>query len=187
MTLYDVALFVHMLGLVVLAGAFAISLRAGARARSARDAEAVRTWLGLIGSTGGMFPTGLGLLLLSGAAMTLDRWTPVPPWIGIGLAGVLVVGAVGGAVVGRRLRALTAAANEPDVDASPERLLRLVHDGLPWTVMTALNGAVLGIVWVMSTKPGWLGGLAAVAAGSAFGVTLGRVVARRGRAEAAGR
>ena len=177
---YDIALFVHMLGLITLFGAFVISVRAGARLRRATTIEQVRTWLGLLESTGPMFPAGLGLLLLSGVYMTVNTWRSMHPWIMIPLVGVILLGALGNGVVGRRLRTMSAAARESG-EAPPEHLSRLIADPLTWTMMAALNGLALGIVWVMTTKSGWAGSIGAVMVGAAVGAVLGSLSLRRGR------
>ncbi|MGH7564324.1 MAG: DUF2269 family protein [Gemmatimonadota bacterium] len=180
MRLYDIALFVHMLGLIALFGAFVVSVGAGARLRSATDMEQIRTWLGLLESTGPMFPAGLGLLLLSGLYMMMDSWRALYPWIAVALVGLILIGVLGGVVVGRRLRALSAATAESGGTVS-EDLSRRIAEPLTWTMMAALNGLALGIVWVMSTKPGWAGSIIAVALATVLGAALGSISVRRSR------
>jgi uncharacterized membrane protein YqjE len=184
MHVYDIALFVHMLGLISLFGAFVISVRAGARLRAATTLEQARTWLGLLVSTTRMFPAGLGLLLVSGLYMMIDRWKSPYPWIVVALVGLILLGALGGGVVDRRLRAMSAAAAEGG-EAAAERLFRLIADPLPWTLMAALNGLALGVVWVMSTKPRWAGSIGVVALAAVLGAVLGSLSLRRGRRTAA--
>lgn len=173
---YDIALFVHMLGLVTLFGGFAINVRTGARLRAATSVDQVRTWLSLFDASRRMFPTGLGLLLLSGLYMTFERWQAPHPWIIVPVIAVIILGALGGGVVDRRLRALATAAKSRDT--APETLTRLVADPVLWTVMTALNGLAVGVVWVMSTKPGWVGSVGAVVVTAAIGAAVGSRLAR---------
>jgi uncharacterized membrane protein len=168
-----------MLGLITLFGGFAISVRAGARVRAATRPEEVRTWVRLLQSAAPMFPAGLGLLLLSGLYMMISRWRAPHPWILVGLVGLVVIGVVGGGVGGRRINAMSKAAAVESGDVSPERVSELIADPLTWIVMAALNGLALGIVWVMSTKPGWTGSIVAAAAGTTLGPAVGYLRRRR--------
>jgi hypothetical protein len=84
MTLYKLALFVHMLGLIALFGAMIQYHRAGARLRRARSTEEARVLCELIASGPPWFATGAVLLLASGIYMVATTFhrPPVGCWRG---------------------------------------------------------------------------------------------------------
>jgi predicted integral membrane protein DUF2269 len=180
MLLYNIALFVHLLGLVTLFAAFALYLRAGARLRTAISIDQARSWLDLLESTNPMFPAGLMLLLASGVYMMVTRWRPPPPWIVVGLVGLVAITVIGGIVSSRQLRTIRAAASADQHSISAE-LERAIAMRAPWLITNALNGAAVGIVWVMTIKPGWAGSVAAVAIGTALGAFVEALTAQSRR------
>lgn len=50
---------------------------------------------------------------------------------------------------------------------------------VPWTVITGLNGLALGVVFVMTTKPGWAGSIGVAAVAAAIGAAGGARLTRR--------
>lgn len=158
---YEIAKVVHFLSLIALFGFFIIHARAGARLRRAKSRAELRTWLDMLDTTRGMIPGGALMFLVSGFAMASLRWRGPYAFLTIGLA-VLVLIVLGWMFSGaRHLRAIRAATGDGDGDVWPD-LRRLVLDPLPWGITRALNGAALGVVIVMTMKPGWVPSLAIV-------------------------
>ena len=178
MTAYDLALFIHMAGLISMFGGFAIHVRAGARLRAATDLAQARSWLELLESSAKMFPAGTMLLLFSGLYMTSSRWTATKPWIVAALTGLLTIWMVGANVAGRHLRAVRVAMDQSRGSISAELSARIA-DPMPWTVLISLNGLAFGIVFVMSLKPGWAIAFGAEAAAAAVGALIGSKALRR--------
>lgn len=188
MTLYDIALFVHMIGLIAMFGGFVLYARAGVRLRAARTLDDVRSWVGLLESSGPMFASGTVMLLLSGLYMMGSRWQAPHPWLVVPLTGLLTIWIAGATISARQVRGLRAAMANAHASISEELAARIA-DPFPWTVIAALNGLALGIVFVMSTKPGWTGSVMAVVVtttvGSAIGARLTRAARYTVRAEPA--
>ena len=46
--------------------------------------------------------------------------------------------------------------------------------------LITLNGTALGIVWVMTMKPAWLGAVGVVVVATALGAVVGSTMVRRG-------
>jgi hypothetical protein len=181
MRAYDVALFVHLLGVITFFIAVGINQRGGARIREAQTVEHVRLWAGFVRTTQRMFPAAIVLLLGAGLFMTADVWTFATSWIVVGLVGLAVIVAVGIGVVGRRIEAIAAAAEAAGDGAVPPELVTLIADPVMWTALSALNGAAIGIVWLMATKPGWTGSVSVVLGLGLIGALVGSGIARRGR------
>ena len=178
MLAYNLALFVHFVGLISAFAGFVIVQRAGSRLRAARDMDEVRTWLPLLNSVGPMFGAGYGLLLLSGLFMAFARWRAALPWLVVAIVSLVTLLVVGGIMVGRSLRAMNAAAADARGSIPGELAQRIANPAL-WRTISALNGLAMGVVFVMTVKPGWIGSLAAVLVAATIGGAISSALARR--------
>ncbi len=177
MKIYNIALFVHLIGVIVIFIALGIGQRAGARMRGAGSIEHVRLWLGLLKVTTPMFPTALVLLLGSGLFMTADSWSFTTPWVGVSIVAVLIVGAVGAGVAIRGFRRM-----ETAVEAATEMTdatRSVLHDPVTWAALFAVNGMSLAVLWLMAVKPGWMQSLVLPTAFTVAGLVLGSMTAHR--------
>src|SRR5262245_47835548 len=184
MRLYNVVLFVHMLGFIALFGAFAWYQRSGVRLRRARGLSEVRAWLGVLEATRGMFDGGAAMLLVTGMIMAAMRWRGLFPWIAVAMAGLLgiwIVTSILGRRRGRALEAAATAAGPPDSPVPPE-LSRLIHQQEHWIVMAVPNGIALGIVWLMTNKPEWIESVAVVAGLGVLAAVTASIALHRPRA-----
>jgi hypothetical protein len=168
-----------MVGLIAMFGGFAVYQRGGVRLRAARDAEQVRSWLGLLESTNPMFASGSVMLLISGIYMMASRWRAPLPWIVVAIIGLLTISIVGATVSGRHLRQIRALLGEGRGAVSRE-LTERIADPFAWTAVAAVNGLAIGIVFIMSTKPGWVAAIGIATVTAALGALVGARVARRG-------
>lgn len=178
MDLYLIAFFIHMMGLISVFGSQIVLQHGGTRLRAASDWHDVRRWLGLLGVVRGMALGGTVMLFLSGLYMTWSRWTFSSPWVSIGLAVVIVFPILGARVIGAgfdRIGKEAAGAQGPLDDASRARLLAPQL----WASAFAMNFALVGVVWLMTLKPGWIGSIAIPVAAAAIGAFIGTSVARR--------
>jgi len=178
MTLYNVALFIHIIGVIVLFIAYGIGQRAGARMRGAASVDHARLWLGLLRVTTPMFPTALLLLLGSGLFMAADRWMFTTPWVAVSIAAVVVIGALAGYVT-RRFGRISAALEMAGEELAGE-VRAALDDAGTWMAMFAINGMSFAVLWLMVVKPGWLVSIALPVALFVVGGALGSAAIRRG-------
>jgi hypothetical protein len=171
----NVALFIHILGVAVLFTAMGFLQRGGAKVRAASTAEEMRLWLSLVETTGRMFPLALLFILGSGLYMTDQVWSFDTPWIAVAIVSVILMGVIGGVVVGRDFSAMGRAA----AGASSSDLTRAVGAPLPWIAATALNGMGIGVVWLMTIKPGWTQSILVVTILTVLGGVIGAAMVRR--------
>ncbi len=168
MTLYRIALFVHVVGALLLFATLTVegiglrSLRRATTVDQARDGGSV------VGLTRVVGPFSALAILVPGVYMTASTWGWVA-WIIVGLAGWLLI-AVLGIVNGIRLTAVSRAATEPGLatwerDARPQ--LRDPLFVASWLTRVAL---ALGIVFLMTYRPNLEGALVALAAAGTIGV-----------------
>lgn len=149
MTLYNLVLFVHLTGVVALFLAFGIEWAAISFLGTAKSPEEAKQWLQL----GRLAPLingpALGVLILSGGylAYLTGPGTMKQGWIIAALLGIVVVGALGGAINVPKMRAIRQATSE-----SGEKLPVLLRGkALPISVRLR-TFAALSIVLMMTAK-----------------------------------
>jgi hypothetical protein len=167
MTLYSIALFLHIVGALGLFVALGLEWTGLRQLRHATTAEQAREWLGVAGLVRRVGPASLVAILLPGLYMTATTWGG-QAWIGIGLAAMLLLGALG-ALNGRRLAAIGHAAATECGDLSPVLRQRL-RDPLLWTSVQTRAAIGVGIVFLMTVKPDLGGSLLTIGAAVVLGL-----------------
>jgi hypothetical protein len=181
MTAYELALFTHLLGVVTLFAAIALVETAGARLRRAANVQHVRLWVDLTRTAAPLFPVALLTVLGSGLFMTADSWTFTTPWVVVAIAGLIVMGGIGGSVQGRYFAAIGKTSRATEDGPVPQRLSELIAAPAVWVSVAAPDAGALGILWTMATKPGWTGSIVAVAGMAMLGAIAGYTLSSRRR------
>ena len=174
---YHIALFVHLVTLVVAASVTAVTKLAAARRARARTIGELQEWHGILMSAARLFPVCLALFVFTGAYMLGVAHAPVwtSAYVVAGLTGVVLLLA-SGAFLGAKARAFRDAlaemarhgADRPAPTLMPPRLVRM---------LPAVNsGIALAVVFDMVTKPA---SLAVALAIIALGIALGASTAAR--------
>jgi hypothetical protein len=145
MTGYNVALFIHLLGVITLFGGVGLQQWGGARLRRAQTVQEIRQWMGFIRPTGRMIPAAAVILLGSGLYMTAEQWSLGTSWVATALVVVVGMAAVGATVLGRRFRAIGIASGAAPDGPVPPTLASLVRAPGTWVALSGLNGASLGV------------------------------------------
>jgi hypothetical protein len=182
---YHYVLYVHLLSLFVGIGAGSVLLVCLFQLRAARTVETAVPWGIVSGQVAKLFPVAIVGLFATGAYMTHKFWTWGTPWIVVGIAALVVIGAQGGGIGEHTAKKLQAAlrANGPG-PLGPEARRMTLHPGL-WVVEFTNFGIVLGVVWNMTEKSGWGGSTASVLVGYAVGATLALLATRSAKEELA--
>lgn len=185
MDTYHVVLYIHLLSLLIGFSAGMIATVCLFRLRAAETLEAAAPWGQLVGEVEKAFPIAILGLFGSGAYMTSDVWTWSTSWIVLPIIGLVVLSLQGPLVAGRRGHAVKAAlmANGPGPLGSAAR--RMTRDRALWAAGLTNEFLVLAIVWVMTEKPGWGGGIAALAIAYAVGLVLAARLTRESAVESA--
>lgn len=176
----SIALFIHLLGMLTLFTAMAIVQRTGDRMRTASTVEELRLWLSLARTTGPMWPSSLVFILGSGLYLAGTCFSFETPFVVTAIVTILVIGAVGGAFVGRGMAAMGQAAGTAG-GLTPQLREQVTSPPL-WIAATTLNGLALGVLWIMVDKPGWAQSIGVVVALGVVGAVAGVVMTRRGQA-----
>lgn len=171
MSFYTLALFAHILGVLGVFIGIALDWVTILRLRRARTVALVREVTSLVGFQARLIQLSALLLLVAGISMTVTAWSRDTPWIVVSLAALIVMGALSGGVHGRRLTAIRKAAAGASADAALPPVLqrRMADPVLVISVQTAVMVG-LGAVFLMTTKPDWLGSLITLAVAVVLGV-----------------
>lgn len=175
-----VVLFLHITVAIVafaMAGVLHASLQVMGRARRV---EEIRTWGVVAHKIEPLFPLmallllGLGAWLVHLGQHTDDKFSFSTGWILTGIVTLVVVEAIGGAVLaprGKKLTELIAAA--PDGDVSAE-IRQAARDPWFWDMAHLTTFGFLGIVFVMAAKPDGAWAVLFPVVGAVVGVALSR-------------
>jgi hypothetical protein len=170
---YGLVLFLHLAALLAAIGTAGVAHFAESRLGAAGTVAAARPWATLVNRVAPVFPLALLVLLASGAYLVHRAWTWEAGWIEGALVGVFLLFVNGAGVVGRRnrmiARALRAVPDGPLSDALPQLARRQLGGLASW----ANTGLAIGVVFVMTTKPGLPGSLTALAVSAALGLVAG--------------
>lgn len=185
--MYDLALFLHLVGVVLLVGAVTTTLVATLRAQTAATVGALRT----VTAVGKKIDVVIGpatlLILASGLYMVSRhgddgeiRWTS--GWVDVAVVIFLVMSALGPTVeAGHAKRLMQAVKDVPDgpVPADVDDLRRS-----PVAAYVSLFGTsqILAFLYLMTNKPGLLGSLVACAIAAAVSAVIATLRLRSLRA-----
>jgi len=165
MTLYSAALFLHIVGALLLFTAVTLEGIGLRQIRRASTPDQVREAAGIAGLARTVGPASLVGIAVPGLYMTVTTWGWVP-WIVVGLASWLLVG-VSGAVNGIRLASIGRAAGEHPLSAG---LSARIGDPLLVTLWLMRIAVVLAVVFLMTIKPGTVAALLIVVTAAVLGL-----------------
>jgi hypothetical protein len=189
MSIYTIVLFLHVSGAIgyfISIGTWLFGLSA---IRRAQRVEQVRALTNLTGRLGLFFGISVLLILASGLYMALTAWSLQTGWIGVALISLVLIAPLSTALIEPRRRAIDRLAREAPDGPLPQALERRTHDPILATALQTVAALLLGIVFLMTTKPALSGSLIVMAVALALGLASGLLVFRatrtRGQGEAA--
>lgn len=180
MLLVNIALFVHLLGVVTLFSALAIVQRSGARARRATTVEEARIWLDFAGATRSMFLSSFLMILISGLYMAHKEFAFSTPWIMVAITAVLLLPLIGGLGVGRTIKGVERVLGTASGPVTSEQS-KLLRSPAPWVLTGILNGLAVGLLWIMVNKPGLTHTFIALALTTFLGAVMAMTAVRSAR------
>jgi hypothetical protein len=150
MTGYSIALFIHLLSLLLACVAASLTTYGALQLRAAGSSTEAMRWLALSERIVPGFPIATLGLFTTGAYMagTSSLWAA--PWVLAGLAGLAAIAVLGGGVEGSRLRTLK---RELQNCGFSERARRLLCDPVAWAAKLMTLTLALGVTFVMTIKP----------------------------------
>jgi hypothetical protein len=186
MSLYALALFAHLVGVLSLFIGMGLQWAVIVGFRRAQAVAQVRLWGGLLRPVAMLGPLSAVLILLAGGYMMFTAWGIGTPWIVVSIGAMLLMAALGMGITVRKLRVVQRMAMDAGVsDVISSELRHRIYDPMLWISAHLASGIAVGIVFMMATKPSWLVSLAAVAIAIVLGAITGALTARPRRLSAA--
>jgi ABC-type spermidine/putrescine transport system permease subunit II len=183
MSIYTLVLFVHIVGALGIFTAIGIWLFAAAALRRAQQVAQVRALAGLTVASGNVAVGGVVLLAAAGLYMALTTWGWQTAWIDVATASFLLLAPFGGAVIDPRMRALARAADDAPDGPLPASLRARTHDPVVGIGLHIYICVLLGIVFLMTTKPTLIVSLLAMAVATLLGLASALPLTRAARVQ----
>ncbi len=182
MSWYSIALFAHIVGVLVLFIMLAAHWFITLRLRTAGSINQVREWIGLAKPLGKLAPISGVLILGAGIYMTAVSWTIFTTWIDVTLAAMGLMMFISMGVVSRKFAAIGREVNQIYAEVSPDELpltmqIRLDDPAL-WVSSQMVLAVALSIVFMMTVKPNLAVSIISVVVALALGALAGALTAR---------
>src|SRR5438876_6370794 len=163
MNIYNIVLFLHVSGAIGYFVGIGNWLFGFSTIRRAQRVEQVRALANLVGLSGPLLGISVLLILATGLYMALTAWGLQTGWIAVALISLILMAPLGTALIEPRRRAIDRLAREAPDGPLPESLERRIHDPVLLTALQTVAAWLLGIVFLMTTKPALMGALIVIA------------------------
>jgi hypothetical protein len=170
-TLYSFALFLHIVGALLLFTAFTVEGVGLFHLRRATTSAEVLQWEGVLGLARIFGPASVVAILLPGLYLMATSWGWVP-WIAVGLVAwflIAVIGAVNGILLAMVVRHAAA-------DGAQVGRLRDPRFVVSWFTRLAM---AVSIVFLMTNKPAPVWAVLSVGIAAIIGIAAGMLASRR--------
>jgi uncharacterized membrane protein len=152
---YEVALFLHILGVFLLAASAAAVLVVLALMRRESRAQDLRRWTSIANVFDKVMGVSLIAMLLTGIWLVEDvGFDYGDGWINFSMTAVVLMLVLWPLVVTRKLMAIDRAAAAASGDAIPQVLEAQLNDPVLFATAHAVVLTTIGVIWNMTTKPG---------------------------------
>ncbi len=178
--LYNLALFVHILGAIGYFVALGIIYAGVAGLRQAPTVGALRIWAGAALRGTRLLPLSGVCILVAGFYMVAAEWGDRATWAGVAFIAFVLLGIATGVLQIRRIVGLLRQVG----DRSPEEPLPAAtamraRNPTLWVATNAITMTALGIVFLMTVKPDVQGSLIALGVSLLVGLAAGLVTQRQ--------
>ncbi|MBI1278690.1 MAG: hypothetical protein GC179_11240 [Anaerolineaceae bacterium] len=151
MSLYSIALFLHIAGALGFFAALGAEWITGILFQRASTAEQVRDWIAASGNMRRVGMIGMLTLLAAGVYMMVTVWHGVA-WLWLSFAEIIILMVIMGRISAPRMAAIGKAVKETNGALSPETQI-LLHDAMLRVGIQTRIIMALGIVFLMTVKP----------------------------------
>jgi hypothetical protein len=184
MSLPTLALFVHLVGVIVGLAGVCGWLFALIGVRAARTVDQVRALLALLAlyaMAGNVALGGVALIVVGGLYMALSTSLGRSAWLIVATISFVVVLFAGGAILGPRLQALSKLAAASPEGPLPASLAGQIHDPFTRVALQTYIAVLFGIVFLMTIKPSLVWAIIVILIAAALGVLSGLPLMRTAR------
>jgi uncharacterized membrane protein len=173
MSIYTIVLFLHVSGAIGYFLGIGTWLFILVGLRRAQRVEQVRALIQLTDLSGPFTGISVLLLLATGFYLALTAWSLLTGWILVALISLVLMAPLGAALIEPRRRAIDRLAHEAPDGPLPQSLERRTHDPILGTAQQTVAALLLGIVFLMTTKPALIGSLIVMAVALVLGLASG--------------
>ena len=174
--LYNVMLFFHILGTVIMFVAVGITLTAMIAMLHAKKTETLRDWSSLAVKMDGLLPSSVILILLPGLYLVFSTWGWKVAWINISLAALVIMAFMGPAINLRRLKIILTTANAETEIIPSSSLLKKVQDRTLWNSVITMTMLGIAILFLMTVKLALVGSLIVFGISIVLGIIVANIV-----------
>src|SRR5215472_11878890 len=183
MSIYTIVLFVHVIGAIGYFLGIGTSLLILVGLRRAHHVEQVRALIHLNNLSG---PFGVGsavVLLIAGLYLALSAWSLLTGWILVALISLLLIVPTSAALIAPRRSAIVKQLERSAPDGALSlSLSQRLHDPVLLATLLTVAALLLGIVFLMTTKPALAGSLIVMAVALLLGLLSSLLVSQMRRA-----
>jgi hypothetical protein len=180
MTFYAVILFLHIVAAIGIFVGLGLEWVSTSLFRKAVEAADFRASIGALRSVPMLFGSSGALVLLTGGYLAAKIGRAGVSWVVPSLAALVVIGALSGALTGRRLRRIRGV-HLAGTGPVPIGLRALVHDPLLVASLRVRLSLALGIVYLMTAKPALVPSLVVLVCATLAGLIVSVQTFRRPR------
>lgn len=178
MLLYPIALFVHIIATMTMFAVIGIVIASVVLMRRTETVEQLRVKVMLAYSADKLMPGIMLFVLVPAIYMVFASWGWTTAWINTALIALVLASPLGPIVNTRRLEAIHKAAEAAPVGPLSAVLLKQLDDRVLWASVCTFTGVLIGIVFLMTVKPGLLGSLATIIVALVLGFSYSMVSSR---------
>jgi hypothetical protein len=178
MNIYTIVLFLHIISAIGVYIGISVLLLAVVLLRRAQRVEQVRSTLAFATTAFPISGFSMLLLLAAGFYLALSAWSLLTSWIAVTLISLVLMIALGAGLIGPRMRAIVLATREAPDGSLPSQLSARIYDPVLFTVLLVQAVLLLGIVFLMTTKPGLASSIIVMGVALVLGLASGVLVLR---------
>ena len=171
MSIYNIVLFIHVIGAIGYFISIGFWLLILVGLRRAQHVEQVRTLIHLNNLSAPVGGISAVILLAAGLYLALTAWSLLTGWILVALISlVLIVPITAALIAPRRSTLVKQLAHEAPGGAISSALSQRIHDPVLLATLQTVAALLLGIVFLMTTKPELAGSLIVMAVALVLGL-----------------
>ncbi|MCP2033562.1 hypothetical protein L1279_000545 [Planomicrobium sp. HSC-17F08] len=162
--LYNVILFLHIIGTILMFVAIGITLTAMISIIHSKKVETMQIWAKLAVEMDGLLPFSVIFILLPGLYLVITTWGWGQAWVNLSLLTLIIMTVMGPAINLRRLKNILKAveAEVGKTSVPSPALMNLAKDRTLWNSVSIMSMLAIGIVLLMTVKIGLFGSIAAI-------------------------
>ncbi len=173
--MYNVILFLHILGVMLMFAAVGITLAGMIGMIFSKETNTLKIWSKVAVKMDEFLPFSVILILVPGVYLVISSWGWQVAWVNISLAALILMSLAGPIINLRRFKDILLTVNAESGAIPSAKLVEKVRDRVLWNSVSIMTMEVLGIIYLMTVKPGILGSLITLVIGAILGLIFSNI------------